>query len=622
MPRAMDDEKIHKIAKENGVSPARVLIAWHVQRGTVVLPKSVTAERIIDNFKDFELSQSAMEEINALDRNARASQPLFWGVDIFGEKGEEYVREVAKKRGLEYIASLKGYNETKRLRERHLVFNVKKLLNIIASSVDQPSENVILFTKIAEGGSYRVFEATFKNGEEVIARLPYLCTLPGTYGIASEAATIDYLRLQGIPIPKVLAWNNSVTNNPLGTEYIITEKAKGKELEATWYTMGIDERKSVMERIVAIESLLFKIKLPAYGSLYYTDSLPNGTDIAVLPDDNAFCVGPSAEILWWYHKRGGLKANRGPWNSSVELLNSVGLREIEWLRTYGEPRYPREPLYREFYGKKKVDPGVQIRSLENYLSVAPYIIPTQEYLNQPTIRHPDFSPNNIFINESGEISAIIDWERTSILPLFIQANIPKYFQNYGDEDSENFKYPELPKGFDSLSDDKKELELELYRRRQTHYYYLGFTSRDNENHFRAMGSYNGVMRSRLYDVVNRPWEGDNTTLKATLTNMSSYWPGIATPEMKEASYPLQYPPEEIKECLDIDSQQKAANTQMQNLRDSFGINIDGWVPNEMYEEASRRMADVKAQMLDIAKTKEDREDLLQNWPFQDHEEVD
>lgn len=47
----MDDEKIHKIAKENGVSPARVLIAWHVQRGTVVLPKSVTAERIIDNFK-------------------------------------------------------------------------------------------------------------------------------------------------------------------------------------------------------------------------------------------------------------------------------------------------------------------------------------------------------------------------------------------------------------------------------------------------------------------------------------------------------------------------------------------------------------------------------------------
>lgn len=48
-----------------------------------------------------------MEEINALDRNARASQPLFWGVDIFGEKGEEYVKEIAKKRGLEYIASLK-----------------------------------------------------------------------------------------------------------------------------------------------------------------------------------------------------------------------------------------------------------------------------------------------------------------------------------------------------------------------------------------------------------------------------------------------------------------------------------------------------------------------------------
>lgn len=90
------------------------------------------------------------------------------------------------------------------------------------------------------------------------------------------------------------------------------EKARGKELEATWYSMNFDERKSVMEKIVAIESLLFNLKLPSFGSLYFTDSLPHGTDMVVLPGNSTFCVGPSTEYLWWYHKRGELKTNKGP----------------------------------------------------------------------------------------------------------------------------------------------------------------------------------------------------------------------------------------------------------------------------------------------------------------------
>lgn len=131
-----------------------------------------------------------------------------------------------------------------------------------------------------------------------------------------------------------------------------------------------------------------------------------------------------------------------------------------------------------------------------------------------------------------------------------------------------------------------------------------------------------MMRSRLYDVVNRHWEGDNTTLKATLVQMSSYWPRIAAADMKDAQYPLKYSPEEAKQCLNIDAEQKTANTHMQDLRDAIGINMDGWVPSEMYEEATERMAHVKAHLLEIAETEEDREDILQKWPFQDHEEID
>ncbi|PSR73736.1 hypothetical protein PHLCEN_2v10426 [Hermanssonia centrifuga] len=39
------------IAKELGITPAQVLISWHVQRGTIVLPKSVTPSRVVENLK-------------------------------------------------------------------------------------------------------------------------------------------------------------------------------------------------------------------------------------------------------------------------------------------------------------------------------------------------------------------------------------------------------------------------------------------------------------------------------------------------------------------------------------------------------------------------------------------
>jgi len=51
LPRAVDDETVISLAKDMNKQPAQLLISWAVQRGTVVLPKSVTASRIKDNFE-------------------------------------------------------------------------------------------------------------------------------------------------------------------------------------------------------------------------------------------------------------------------------------------------------------------------------------------------------------------------------------------------------------------------------------------------------------------------------------------------------------------------------------------------------------------------------------------
>lgn len=100
LPRVVDDPTIHEIAKKLDKDPAAVLISWAVQRGTAVLPKSVTPSRIESNLQDFIIPDEEFEALNKLDRHYRFNFPVRWGVDIFGEVGQEEV----ERRAEEYAA--------------------------------------------------------------------------------------------------------------------------------------------------------------------------------------------------------------------------------------------------------------------------------------------------------------------------------------------------------------------------------------------------------------------------------------------------------------------------------------------------------------------------------------
>jgi diketogulonate reductase-like aldo/keto reductase len=67
------DPVIVALAEKYQRTPAQIIIRWHMQRGVIVLPKSVHRERIISNFNvfDFQLTPEDMQSINALNRNQR-----------------------------------------------------------------------------------------------------------------------------------------------------------------------------------------------------------------------------------------------------------------------------------------------------------------------------------------------------------------------------------------------------------------------------------------------------------------------------------------------------------------------------------------------------------------------
>ena len=67
------EKAVADAASAHGVSPAQVVIRWHLQQGIIVFPKSNSRERMAENFDvfGFELTDAEMGAIDALDRGQR-----------------------------------------------------------------------------------------------------------------------------------------------------------------------------------------------------------------------------------------------------------------------------------------------------------------------------------------------------------------------------------------------------------------------------------------------------------------------------------------------------------------------------------------------------------------------
>ncbi|KAF0654182.1 aldo/keto reductase, diketogulonate reductase [Cyanobium sp. Copco_Reservoir_LC18] len=79
-PVLLEDPTITAIATQRGLTPAQVLLRWALQRGTAVIPKSVTPARLAENLAagEGELAPEDMEAIAGLDRGHRFIDGSLW----------------------------------------------------------------------------------------------------------------------------------------------------------------------------------------------------------------------------------------------------------------------------------------------------------------------------------------------------------------------------------------------------------------------------------------------------------------------------------------------------------------------------------------------------------------
>ncbi|MDQ1594902.1 MAG: 2,5-diketo-D-gluconate reductase [Arthrobacter pascens] len=69
----LQDPAVARIAADHGVSPAQVILRWHLQQGRIIIPKSVTPSRIRENLDvlGFDLADAELAAIDALERDGR-----------------------------------------------------------------------------------------------------------------------------------------------------------------------------------------------------------------------------------------------------------------------------------------------------------------------------------------------------------------------------------------------------------------------------------------------------------------------------------------------------------------------------------------------------------------------
>lgn len=79
-PILLEDETLHKIAHQKGITTAQLVLAWAVNYGISTIPKSVKENRLRENLvaADIILTHEEMEQISQIDRKSRFIKGNFW----------------------------------------------------------------------------------------------------------------------------------------------------------------------------------------------------------------------------------------------------------------------------------------------------------------------------------------------------------------------------------------------------------------------------------------------------------------------------------------------------------------------------------------------------------------
>ena len=293
-------------------------------------------------------------------------------------------------------------------------------------------------------------------------------------------------------------------------------------------------------------------------------------------------------------------------------MTSIGKREAAWTAKLGRP------LRRQFFfsfSEQNIAPKDHVTLLSQYSLVAPYLVPDQEDLGSPTLRHPDLHQSNIFIcPRSKQILSIIDWQGAAILPLLVQSGYPALCDHEPGR-PQTLEKPKLSDSFDQMDPEEQKAALIKLKREQANLYYIATTGLTCERHMRALRLPYLEMRQYLIKQAGMPWDGDLVNLRAALVGVHSKWNDL----VGEDPCPISFTDGEVRNGMLESTEWNEAAEHLATIRSTLGIDEEGGTDPENYPRACFLNRAWRMQMLKAAKP-EERERCWQIWPYKDNDE--
>jgi alcohol dehydrogenase (NADP+) len=88
-PGPLEDPAVLAIARQASLTPAQVLLAWGIQRGTAVLTTAKSLDRARENYNISEIPEAAIDEINRIQTRVRLNSVIETGIPGFIPKAAE-----------------------------------------------------------------------------------------------------------------------------------------------------------------------------------------------------------------------------------------------------------------------------------------------------------------------------------------------------------------------------------------------------------------------------------------------------------------------------------------------------------------------------------------------------
>lgn len=227
----------------------------------------------------------------------------------------------------------------------------------------------------------------------------------------SEVTTMKWVRENTtIPVPRVFAFDDSNANE-IGFEWILMEFMPGQTAYNRWRKLSMAQKVFFTQRVAEFQGQLFRHNFPAV-SFRGIGTLDSGAE------QEGASPGCFINADFFIGDRIKCDVPRGPFRSSHDWLRGcldVSYREGETLLTVAEDEDDR----------KEAEQGLE--AARRLRDVLPRIFPSiQDPPERTALYHHDLNLAHMLIDEQGNITAVLDWECVSALPLWQTARVPEF----------------------------------------------------------------------------------------------------------------------------------------------------------------------------------------------------